>query len=83
MEKAVPTGVPSINVELKNCRFESSRRQGLTITFASYVTVNNCVFDGIYNTYKGTPPGAAIDIEPDNNGTVEYDRGSKFIILLL
>ena len=83
LEKAVPTGVPSINVELKNCRFESSRRQGLTITFASYVTVNNCVFDGIYNTYKGTPPGAAIDIEPDNTGTVEYDRGSEVYHIII
>ncbi len=77
LEKVVPTGTPSKNVTLRNCKFESARRQGLTITFASYVTVDNCIFDGIFQTFKGTPPGAAIDIEPDNNGIKEIERGAE------
>ncbi len=77
LDKAVPIGVPSMNVELRKCKLEASRRQGLTITFASYVTIDSCVFDGIYNTYRGTAPGAAIDLEPDNNGKKEFERGME------
>ena len=77
LEKVVPVGVPSINIHLNNCRFEASRRQGLTITFASFVTVDNCIFDGIFNTFRGTAPGAGIDVEPDNNGNNEIERGNE------
>lgn len=83
LEKGAPTGKPSINIEFKKCKFESSRRQGLTITFASFITVDSCSFNGIYQTYKGTAPGAAIDIEPDDNGSKFFERGSEVYHILI
>ena len=73
--KPVPVGTPSYKVELRNCKFESSRRQGLTVGFATDVIVDKCEFSGIYSTYKGTEPGAGIDIEPDNVGVKKIKRG--------
>lgn len=73
--KPVPFGTPSYKIELKNCKFENSRRQGLTIGFATDVVVDSCEFTGIYRTYKGTEPGAGIDIEPDNVGVKTINRG--------
>lgn len=73
--KPVPVGTPSYKIELRNCTFEGSRRQGLTIGFATDVIVDSCLFSGIYRTYKGTEPGAGIDIEPDNVGIKTINRG--------
>ena len=42
-----------------------SRRQGITIAVASDVTIKDCHFINIGRD-KGTAPGAAIDIEPNN-----------------
>ena len=75
VNKPVPVGTPSFKVELRNCTFEGSRRQGLTIGFATEVIVDNCEFSGIYRTFKGTEPGAGIDIEPDNVGVKKIERG--------
>ena len=42
-----------------------SRRQGVTIGVASDVTITHCRFLNI-GKENGTPPGSAVDIEPDN-----------------
>lgn len=53
----------SQNIQVNNCRFEYNRRQGISITGAVGVFINNCYF---FNTGKinGTSPKAGLDIEP-------------------
>lgn len=53
----------SQNIQVNNCKFEYNRRQGISITGAVDVFVNNCYF---FNTGKinGTSPKAGLDIEP-------------------
>ena len=76
-------GTPSLNITVKRCRFEGARRQGMTIGYASHVTIDSCFFANISQAFKGTAPGAGIDIEPDNNGNKKIDKGceSSFIII--
>lgn len=57
--------VSDINIDGVVC--DNNRRQGLSITDAKRVTINNSVFK---NT-NGTLPEAGIDIEPDANQTSE------------
>lgn len=53
----------SQNIQVNNCKFEYNRRQGISITGAVDVFVNNCYF---FNTGRinGTSPKAGLDIEP-------------------
>lgn len=53
----------SQNIQVNNCKFEYNRRQGISITGAVDVFVNNCYF---FNTGRinGTNPKAGLDIEP-------------------
>lgn len=76
-------GTPSLNIMIKRCHFEGARRQGITIGYASYVTIDSCFFANIFQAFKGTAPGAGIDIEPDNNGNKKIEKGceSSFIII--
>ena len=76
-------GTPSLNIMIKRCHFEGARRQGITIGYASYVTIDSCFFVNIFQAFKGTAPGAGIDIEPDNNGNKKIEKGceSSFIII--
>lgn len=57
--------VSDINIDSVVC--DNNRRQGLSITDAKRVTINNSIFK---NT-NGTLPEAGIDIEPDANQTSE------------
>lgn len=59
-------GGHSCNIKIANCIFSNSRRQGVSITSANGVRISNC---SIYNI-SGTPPGYAIDIEPNSNDSV-------------
>ncbi len=59
-------GVDNENVIITNCKLHDSRRQGITIAGKYNINVNNCL---IYNIH-GTEPQSAIDIEPDQNGSV-------------
>ncbi|MGI5970912.1 MAG: right-handed parallel beta-helix repeat-containing protein [Oscillospiraceae bacterium] len=66
-----PTGAADTavsNITIRNVVSENNRRQGLSITNASYVTIENSEFR---NT-KGIAPGAGIDIEPNLGQAVEY-----------
>lgn len=76
-------GTPSLNITVKRCHFEGARRQGITIGYASYVTIDSCFFVNISQAFKGTAPGAGIDIEPDNNGNKKIDKGceSSFVVI--
>jgi len=51
---------PARNIYLDNVICDNNRRQGMSITFAENVIVNNCTFK---NT-NGTAPEAGIDVEP-------------------
>lgn len=55
----------SSNVTITNCNLHHNRRNNLSITDASNVTVRNCQF----NNASGTAPQYGIDIEPNKNRT--------------
>lgn len=59
-------GSPSSDgITIKNCNLHHNRRNNLSITDASNVTVENCEF----NYANGTAPEYGIDIEPNKNRT--------------
>lgn len=60
-------GSKSTDVYVNNCILDNGRRQGISITSAGDVVIENCVISNV----SGTPPGFAIDIEPNKNDTVE------------
>jgi parallel beta-helix repeat protein len=65
-----PTGAADMavrNITIENVVSHNNRRQGLSITDASNVTVKNSVFS---NT-NGTNPGVGIDIEPNEDQIAE------------
>lgn len=79
--------VPCKNILIKDCVCDDNYRQGISVTSADKLRIENCV---LTNT-KGTPPQAGIDIEPGNpagmlvdvvvrNCFAEYNGGSGFFI---
>ena len=60
-------GSRSTEVYINNCTLEDGRRQGISITSAGNVLIENCVIANV----GGTPPGFAIDIEPNKDDTVD------------
>jgi parallel beta-helix repeat protein len=66
------TVIPSRDVHLRRCVSDSNRRQGISITNASHVTIEDSHF---INTH-GTPPEAGIDLEPDAD---QFVRDVKII----
>ena len=60
-------GGDSKNIQISNCQLRGSRRQGISITKADGVTVNNCKIADI----SGTNPQYAIDIEPNKRCVVD------------
>ena len=62
-------GENSSHIVLDGVTANGSRRQGVTIAIASDVVIKNCRFVNI-GRINGTPPGAAVDIEPDNTECV-------------
>lgn len=53
--------VPSHDVEFRRCTADANRRQGMSVTHASHITIEDCQFS---NT-QGVAPEAGIDLEPD------------------
>lgn len=60
-------GGTSKNIIIKKCRLNNGRRQGISVTSADGVTIEDCVITNV----SGTDPQAAIDIEPNHNDTVD------------
>lgn len=60
-------GSSSKNVTIKGCNLDHGRRQGISVTSADGVTIEDCVITNVY----GTDPQAAIDIEPNEKDTVD------------
>lgn len=56
---------PSNTVTIENCNLHHNRRNNLSITDVSNVTVRNCAF----NYASGTDPQFGIDIEPNSGRT--------------
>ena len=54
------------NVMIDNCMLDHGRRQGISITSASNVTIKNCLITNV----GGTNPQYAIDVEPNARDTV-------------
>lgn len=61
-------GGKATNVYVRNCILDGSRRQGVSITSAGKVFIENCSIKNI----KGTRPEYAIDVEPNANCAVDY-----------
>ena len=59
-------GGGSKNTQISNCQLRGSRRQGISITKADGVSINNCKIANI----SGTNPQYAIDIEPNKKCSV-------------
>ncbi|MGD0960125.1 MAG: right-handed parallel beta-helix repeat-containing protein [Methylomonas sp.] len=69
-------GDSSVNVTVCNVNSDNNRRQGLTVTSANGVLIENSTFQNTNGAY----PSAGIDIEPNNGEVVNNVRilNSKF-----
>lgn len=63
----VYVGGNSQNILIDNCCLDHGRRQGISVTYGSNVTLSNLKITNI----GGTSPGYGIDIEPNSNGLVD------------
>jgi hypothetical protein len=68
-----PAGRPSTDVQIRGCRADDNRRQGLSITSARRVQIVDCEFTSTH----GTAPEFGVDLEP-NAG---YDTLDHIVIL--
>lgn len=60
-------GAKSTNVRINNCTLDHGRRQGISITSAGNVLIENCIISNV----GGTDPEYAIDVEPNQNDVIE------------
>lgn len=60
-------GNSSTNVTIRNCKLNHGRRQGISVTSANGVIIEDCIISNV----SGTAPQAAIDIEPNHDETVD------------
>ena len=60
-------GGNSRNVLIEKCRLDHGRRQGISVTKASGVTIRKCMITNV----SGTNPQYAIDIEPNRPDSVD------------
>ena len=60
-------GSGSTDITISNCNIVNGRRQGISITSANGVRINNCIITDV----KGTAPEYAIDVEPNRGDCVE------------
>ena len=63
-------GQDSKDISIRNCHIDQGRRQGISITSASNVSIFNCYIENV----RGKMPGAAVDIEPNKSQRVENVR---------
>jgi hypothetical protein len=68
-----PAGRPSTDVQLRGCRADHNRRQGLSITSARRVQI----IDSEFMNTRGTAPEFGIDLEPN----ASYDALDRIVIL--
>jgi polygalacturonase len=68
-----PAGKPSTDVQIRGCRADNNRRQGLSITSARRVQIVDCQF----TRTNGTSPQFGIDLEPN----ADYDSLDHIVIL--
>ncbi len=59
-------GGNSLNVHIDRCLLDNGRRQGISITSARNVYINDCIIKNV----SGTAPQFAIDLEPNKGDTV-------------
>ena len=69
-------GDESLNILIENCTLEDGRRQGISVTSADGVFINDCNITNVY----GTAPQHAIDIEPNKGESVDNVRIEKVAI---
>lgn len=55
-------------VVIDKCVIQDGRRQGVSIISARNVLIKNCTISKV----RGTPPGYAIDVEPNKGDTVKF-----------
>lgn len=60
-------GTESTDVRINNCTLEHGRRQGISVTSAGTVVIENCVISNV----GGTAPEYAIDVEPNKEDTID------------
>ena len=60
-------GAKSTEVRINNCTLDHGRRQGISITSAGNVLIENCIISNV----GGTDPEYAIDVEPIKNDVIE------------
>ena len=60
-------GGKSKDIIINGCVLGNSRRQGISITSANNVSIQDCIISNIF----GTPPQLGIDIEPNEGGIVK------------
>ena len=60
-------GSNSENVKIKNCVLDNGRRQGISVTSGSNISIEQCIISNV----SGTAPEYAIDIEPNQNDTID------------
>lgn len=60
-------GSKCTDINILNCTLENGRRQGISITSAIGVRIENCRISNV----SGCKPGLGIDIEPNNNCIVD------------
>jgi hypothetical protein len=68
-----PAGNPSTDVQIRGCRADNNRRQGLSITSARRVQIVDCEF----TSTRGTAPQFGVDLEPN----ADYDALDHIVIL--
>lgn len=60
-------GGNSRNILIEDCKLDNGRRQGISVTKASGVTIRNCIITNV----SGTNPQYAIDIEPNSKDSID------------
>lgn len=60
-------GSRSSKIEVKHCSLVNGRRQGISVTYATGVNIEDCCISDV----RGTRPGCGIDIEPNVNYRVD------------
>lgn len=70
-------GEESTSVLIVDCQLDHGRRQGISITAADSVTINNCIITNV----AGTPPEYAIDVEPNGGDIVDHVTIDRVTVL--
>lgn len=70
-------GSQSKKIEVKHCNLVNGRRQGISVTYATDVNIEDCYISDV----RGTRPGCGIDIEPNPNYRVDSVRIKRVKII--